>query len=134
MRVRYWFCFLLSACAPPLYTPPVNVQTESPELARAAAAAMTIGGENAQSLSLRENVSSKIESFDGDGTVSAYKMRYVLEFRLGEAAARDIALEQVVPVSESRYLAARHVRKDAIVRLRREALRQMRYILGQENP
>lgn len=130
------FCIaaMLSSCAAPLQPPIVRVQAAPPELAREAAATLSAGGENAPVLALDENISESIESFDGDGTVGAYKMRYVLNFRLGENAPQQIALEQVVPSSESRYLASRIAREDAVARLRRDALRQMRYILARQNP
>ncbi len=130
------FCIaaLLALCAAPLQPPSVRVQAAPPELAREAAAALTAGGENAPVLALRETVSEGIESFDGDGTVGAYKMRYVLTFRLGENAPQEVALEQVVPSAEARYLASRRAREDAVVRMRRDALRQIRYILARQNP
>lgn len=124
----------MTACAAPLQPPLVQVRAVPSELAREAMAALAAGDEDAPILELREDISSPIESFDGDGTVDAYKMRYVLTFRLGENAPQNIALEQVISVSESRYLASRRVREDAAIRLRRDALRQMRYILARQKP
>ena len=110
----------------------MQVRAAPEELAREAAAALAAGGEDAPILELRESVSGGIESLERDGTVGAYKISYALMFRLDKGAQRKIALEQVVPASESRYLASRRVREDAVSRLRRDALRQMRYILARQ--
>lgn len=132
-KTVFVFAMFASSCAPPLQTPAVQVQAAPHDLAREAAAALPKGDAHSPILQLEESVLESIESFAEDGTAGAHKIRYALRFRFGDNARREISLEQIVPAAESRYLASRRAREDAIVRLRRDALRQMRYILARQN-
>ena len=128
-------CALLSAgllsCAKPLPVMAVRVMAEQADLRREARTALR-GEEGAPELHLRESVSENIESLTADGTANAYKVQYSLFYRLPPREERSIQLEQIVSVSESRYLAGRRARADAADRLRIEALRRMRYLLTQQ--
>lgn len=119
---------VLAACAAPLSPPPAAVESDSAELRREAAAVFAADGA-AEPLFLSEKISENIESLAADGTVNAYKVHYVLSFRW-RGEERDIALEQIVSVDESRYLAGIRSREEAAAQLRREALRRARYILA----
>lgn len=112
----------------PLTPPAAAVESESPALRREAAAIFSANGA-AELLYLGETISESIESLAADGTANAYKMRYVLSFHW-RGESREIALEQIVSVDESRYLAGVRSRDEAAERLRLEALRRARYILA----
>lgn len=126
----------MSACGAPIEPPSVQVIADQSELNREAARSLPISqDQEAPVLELRESVSESIESLAADGSASAYKMNYVLTFRLDGDQENSIALEQIIPSQESTFLASRRARQEAIVRLRRSALRQMQYVLAlKKNP
>ena len=117
---------VLSACAAPMLPPPMQVRAESFVLQQEAETALIIGDNTAPILNLTEQFSHTIESLAADGTASAYKAHYVLTFQFDNAEQRQIVLEQIISVDESRYLAARHIRDAATNQLRLQAIRQMR--------
>lgn len=123
------FAVFIAACAPPLPVPSLRIESEQSALRRQAAALLPAGDKTAPLLILHETVSEKIESVAGDGTANAYAVNYTLAFTW-QQQTRKISLKQVVSVSESKYLAGRRARADAVDRLRRQALSQMRYALS----
>jgi outer membrane lipopolysaccharide assembly protein LptE/RlpB len=81
-------------------------------------------------LHLREGASETILSRAESGAVSAYNVRYRLNFRLsnpaGEVVAeRALSATRSVAHDESRYLAGRREREEVAAQLRRRALAQM---------
>ncbi len=125
----------LSACAPPLKATAIQIKSSHADLRREASLALPISADShAPVLNLRENISESIESLAADGTARAYKVEYFLFYKLPQQNEDSIVLEQIISVSESRYLAGRRARADAANRLRQEALRRMLYILTQYSP
>ncbi|MDM5147388.1 hypothetical protein NQX30_03245 [Candidatus Persebacteraceae bacterium Df01] len=119
---------LLCACGAPLAMAPVTLQSEQQVLRIAAEDKLDIT-EGAPVLHLHESISHTIESTGSDGAVSAYKVRYQLNYQLATNPSRNLVLEEVVLHDESKYLAGRIARTDAANRLRQQALSQIRYIL-----
>ncbi len=129
---------MLAACGAPLTVIPVQIEAAQYDL-RAVAQEKLRQATDAPILRMQEKISDEIESTNAAGEASAYLVRYELTYQLAESPPARISVEEVVPYwrmaeagDEAQYLASRRARSAAVIRLRRQALRQMRYILSQQ--
>ena len=122
---------MLAACGAPLTVMPVQIEAAQYDL-RAVAQEKLRQTADAPILRLQEKISDEIESTNAAGEASAYLVRYELTYQLAESPPARISVEEVVPYDEAQYLASRRARNAAVIRLRRQSLRQMRYILSQQ--